>query len=949
MNWHNKSINEILEEFKVKIDSGLNEQDIEKNRQKYGENKLKDKPKKTLFQKVLEQFKDPLILILLAAALVSMFIGEKDDSLVIILIVIINSCLSLYQEGKSEKAIENLQKISSPFAKVIRNSKLIEIPTNEIVVGDIVRLETGDIVPCDIRLYNSQNLKIDESALTGESVPAEKFSDKVLEKNVSVADRVNMAFSSSIVSYGRGDGIAVAVGENTEIGKIAEIINSDNDDMTPLQKRLAQLSKFLGMSVLIVCAIVFVIGAFVRKIEILKIFMISVSLAVAAIPEGLPAIVTIVLSIGMTKMAHKNAIVKKLLAVETLGATTYICSDKTGTLTQNQMSVTDLFANLKNYEVTGRGYNPEGEIKSYPQNISNVDKNINSIHITEVIDNTSLNGISNIEYTKTYSQVIHEDKIEKKEYDDLYTLISAAILNNDATLEKDDNKYNMIGDPTEGSLLTLGEKMKLSKNLLNNEFLRIAEIPFDSDRKMMTTFHKGFLKNKVISFTKGASDSILSRCNKILINNQVYDLDEKILKLILEQNGYFASKALRVLTFAYKEYDELPSELLPDEIEKDMTFIGLVGMIDPPREEAKVAIEECKNSGIVPMMITGDHRDTAYAIAKELKIVENKEQVITGKELDDLSIDELREIVKVKRVYARVSPQNKVQIVDALKLNNQIVAMTGDGVNDAPAIKKADIGVAMGITGTDVTKSTAEVILTDDNFATIVHAVEEGRIIYSNIKKFIGFVLPCNISEIVVMFVSILFNLGIPFLPIQLLWINLVTDSFPALAIGVEPAEKNIMKQKPRDIDEPILDKKTLKNILIQTIALSSSILFAYIYSKNIDIPKVLLQMYPTQSLIEHKEIFASTVALVTLVLAEMMRSYTSRSSESIFKIGLFSNKYVVMATSFSIFLTGLVMYVEPLAKVFRLVPLSLEHYLFIIPISCIPFVVGEIKKMIVK
>lgn len=888
MFWYNKTADTCISELGSDKVNGLTNDKAYELLEKNGRNELTQKKKKSLLSKIIDQFKDPMILILLAACGLSVAAGEITDSFIIIAIVILNTILSLSQEGKAEKAIEALQKMASPMAKVYRDGKYIQIPSAEIVVGDIVELETGDIIPADLRLIDSYNLKIDEASLTGESVPVEKFADKVYEGDIEIGDRENMAFSSTIVSYGRGKGLVIGTGANTEIGKIATTLDSFEEEETPLQRKLAGLSKSLGLITIAVCILVFGVGILYKQ-PFLLMFLTAISLAVAAVPEGLPAIVTIVLSLGMTRMAKKNAIVKKLLAVETLGTTTVICSDKTGTLTQNEMTVKKLFVNGKVYDVEGTGYEPVG--------------------------NVLLND-SVVDYTNEEEMLI---------------LSKISTLVNDAKLEVHDEMYKMIGDPTEGALLTFSEKLKITKADLNDAFERVGEIPFDSDRKMMTTFNRGFLGGNVVSSTKGAPDIVIDNCKYILINGKEEILTDELRTDILKQNSNFAKSALRVLAFAYRKFDSVPENASTENTEREMVFVGLMGMIDPARPEAREAIKQCKSAGIIPIMITGDYLETAVAIAKDLGILEDESKAIMGRELNKMSEEEIREVVKTTRVFARVSPENKVQIVTALKENGHIAAMTGDGVNDAPAIKKADIGVAMGITGTDVAKNTSDVILTDDNFATIVSAVHEGRIIYSNIKKFVSFLLSCNVGEILIVLISILINIPVPFIPIQLLWLNLVTDSFPALALGVEKGEEDIMSVPPRDPKESILDKKTMALIISQAVAITVATLGSYYYG---------LQHYP-----DHIE-GARTVAFFTLITSELLRSYSVRSDKyTVFHIGIFSNKTLVYGTLLSFFMMLCVIYIPFLQTYFKTVSLGIKELSVALPLSFIPFIVAEVGK----
>lgn len=890
-NWYNQSPDEVLKNLSTTKERGLSEVEAKKRLEEYGENALAEEKKKSFGEKLKEQFFDPMIIILIAAALVSIFVGEGLDAGIIIAIVIVNAFLSIYQEGKAEEAIAALQEMSSPKAKVIRDGDHEEVDSNKLVPGDIIVLETGDIVPADLRLIESSNLKIDESSLTGESVAVEKHFDQVYDGKMEIGDRENSAYSSTIVTYGRGMGVVIETGHKTEIGKIATSIATVGDEQTPLQRKLAKLSKTLGILVIVICAVVMGVGL-LYKHDPLDMFMTAISLAVAAVPEGLPAIVTIVLSIGMGKMAEKNAIVKKLLAVETLGTTTVICSDKTGTLTQNEMTVVKVFTDGQVYHVSGTGYSPEGDVTKKDEIVT-----------------------------------IEEDE-------NLKILSSIAALTNDAKLKVKGGDASITGDPTEGALLTFAEKAGNGLENLYKNFDRLEEIPFDSDRKMMTTFHDKIFEG-IASFTKGAPDVVLERCEKVLIDGKEVELDEKLRKEILEKNSEFARSALRCLGYAYRKHSDMPSEITSESIEKDMVFVGLTGMIDPSRPEAKEAIKECKSAGIRPIMITGDYLETGLAIAKDLGIAERDDQAIMGRELNEMSEAELREIVKEKSVYTRVSPENKVQIVTALKQNGHITAMTGDGVNDAPAIKKADIGIAMGITGTDVAKNTAEVILTDDNFATIVNAVEEGRIIYSNIKKFVAYLLSCNLGEVLIVLISILMNLPVPLIPIQLLWLNLVTDSFPALALGVERGEADIMNEPPRDPDEPILDTEIKITVAIQSIAITVATLLAYL---------VGLKWYGQAEGLHH----ARTMAFSTLIICELLRAYSSRSiDKTVFEIGVFTNKKLVFATLFSFMLMLVVIYVPVLNDAFGLMDLGPREIAVVLGSALIPLVAGEIQKKV--
>lgn len=903
MNWYNKDIKQAAIDLKVNLTTGLAGAEVQERLQQFGYNELKEKAKETLFQKVINQLKDFLVIILIIASIVSGLMGEISDAIVIIAIVIVNAVLGVIQEGKAEKALEALKKMSAPNTRVLRNGHIQIIPTRELIPGDIVLIEAGDSIPADLRLIESVNLKIEEASLTGESVPVEKHAEMVFDKEVSLGDRVNMVYMGTVATYGRGKGVVVDTGDKTEIGKIAAVIQSFEEETTPLQLKLNELGKWLGIACLAICALVFVIG-FLRDGHLLEMFLVAVSLAVAAIPEGLPAVVTIVLAIGMKRLAQKNAIVRKLLAVETLGCVTVICSDKTGTLTQNEMTVVKILSGGKVYKVTGTGYNPAGEF---------------------IADN---------------------QKVDPANNKDLNILLAGGVLCNDAVLEEKnaaENDWDIVGDPTEGALLVAGAKAGQDKTRLNESYERIAELPFDSDRKMMTTFHKNFISGKVVSFTKGAPDIILERCSKVLINGTAQPLTAEWKLAIAQANSGFAREALRVLAFTYREYEGMPQVIKSDDIENELIFVGLMGMIDPARVEAYEAIQICKEAGIQPVMITGDYKDTAVAVASELSLMKDGTEVMTGAELDRISDDELFAKVENVSVYARVSPEHKVRIVDIFKKRGHVSAMTGDGVNDAMALKRSDIGVSMGITGTDVAKGTADIILMDDNFATIVAAVKEGRIIYSNIRKFVFYLLSCNVGEILVVFLSILMNLPVPLLPIQLLWLNLVTDSFPALALGTEKGDPDIMKLKPRAKTEPILNKSMVVGIIVQSIAITGAVLTAYIWAINkysgsmANITKEGLYM-------------ARTIAFTTLISAELIRAYSSRSERfSIVKLGIFSNKIMVWASILSFVLLLAVLYIPILQPIFKTYALNGHDWLIVISFCLAPFLAGEFYKPIVR
>ena len=879
---------ELLDKLNSDPKTGLSSSEASSRLEKYGPNRIESSNKRSLADKIKDQILDPMVILLIAASIISAFTGDKIEAIIIIAIVIINAIMSIYQEGQAEDSVAALQKMSSPEATVLRDGKRGKVKADQLVPGDIVILETGDIIPADMRLIDSRNLQIDESSLTGESVAVEKDAEAVYDTEVGIGDRSNSAFSSSIVTYGHGEGLITATGHDTEIGHIATSLDSVEDKETPLQRQLKDLSKKLAILVIIVSILVFVVGYFRTGMDLLDNFMVAVSLAVAAIPEGLTAVVTIVLSIGMNRMVEKKAIVKNLVSVETLGSTTAICSDKTGTLTQNEMTITKVFTDFKEFDVEGSGYTPEGDIK---------------------LDGETI-----------------------KDHDQIKLLMTVASLSNDANLIENNGLYEITGDPTEGAMLTLSEKWGIVQEDLNEAHPRIDEIPFDSDRKMMTTFHE--MDGTYYAMTKGAPDVVIKNATKIMVDGKLEDFTEDRKREVLEENTKLAKQALRVMAYAFKPYETLKGEELTTEnIEREMVFVGLTGMIDPPRPEARAAVAECHNSGIDVIMITGDYFETALAIAKDLGIAEREDQAMQGADLNNKSEEEIREIVKTKRIFARVSPQNKVQLVNALQANGNVVAMTGDGVNDAPAIKNADIGVSMGITGTDVAKDTADMILVDDNFATIVNAVEEGRVIFSNIKKFVSFLLSCNIAEVLIVFLSILFGLPSPLTPIQLLWLNLVTDAFPALALGVEPAEADIMERPPRDPKDSILAGETGKNVILQSIAITISVLIAYIIGLN--------YIFPNNIEGAHTMVFA------TLITSELLRAFSVRSERYTLKeLGWFSNKNLLKANLLSFSLLLLVMYIPPLRRLFELQFISRE-WLIIIPLSFLPLVIGEIRKRV--
>lgn len=868
---YSENIKNVLEKYNTNYKTGLNSSEVLELSKKYGKNLLPEKNKVSFLTKFFRQFKDSTIICLIIAAVISFIVNITNshdifEPFLILVIVIVNSAIGVLQENKAERALEALKKMSSQNVKVLRDGVKKNIDSKELVPGDIVYLEAGDLVPADMRLLKSVNLKSDESALTGESVPVEKDSNLIIEKNSSIGDIKNMVFSGCNISNGNALGLVVNTGLKTEIGKIANLLNQEEETQTPLQKKLEVLGKNLGIIALIACVIIFVVGI-LNNINAMEILITSISLAVSAIPEGLPAIVTVILSIGVQRMVKKNTLIKKLPAVETLGSASVICSDKTGTLTQNRMTLTKIYTN----------------------------KN-------KLIENISNNNSPDAKELLIYSVLCCDGNV---------------------IFENKNNNYTEkhIGDPTETSIIVAAHKNNLNKQELNNKFNRICEIPFDSNRKLMTTVNK--INNKNIVIVKGAYDVLSSKC----ISGDF----EHANRILLDMTD----SALRVLAVAYKEIDYIPENLNSQELENllenNLNFVGLLGMIDPPRPEVKESVKICKKAGIKPVMITGDHISTAKAIARELGILQGQDLAITGKELDNMSDSELDKLVTKISVYARVSPENKIRIVKAWQKNGQVVAMTGDGVNDAPALKAADIGCAMGVTGTDVAKGTADMILTDDNFATIVHAVKEGRGIYSNIKKVVGFLLSTNIGEVIAVFLSMLLWHKTPLISIQLLWINLVTDSLPAIALGTEPVEKDIMYQKPVKKHESIFANHLSTKIILQGFLFSILTLIAFKLGEN----------YTNNNLKS-----AQTMAFMTLSLSQIIQAYNMRSNKSLLKIGIFKNKNLNWACLISILLVLLVLF-TPIKNLFGLVSLSPELYIFSVLLICVPTTLIEICKLL--
>jgi Ca2+-transporting ATPase len=910
-----------------------------------------ERPRPGFFKLLLDQLNSFLVIILIVAAVVSLLLGEVVDASAIMAIVVLNAVLGVVQESKAEQALAALKKMAAPTAAALRDGRQVSIPARDLVPGDIVLLEAGNYVPADLRLVESVNLKMEEASLTGESVPVSKDADVVLDKDIPVGDRKNSAFMSTLVTYGRGKGLVTSTGMHTQIGLIAEMIQSYEDEPTPLQRKLDELGKSLGMVCLAVCGVIFVIGVVrdtdlmtalragigaywaAHQLDLIGLFMTAVSLAIAAVPEGLPAVVTICLALGMQRMVNRHALMRKLPAVETLGCATVICSDKTGTLTQNEMTVVRGWADGKSFQVTGEGYQPKGQF--------------------------SRDGRPFDPYNDVAASL----------------LLQGALLCNDARLEKsstspsedgkegDQHTWHMVGDPTEGAMIVAAAKAGLWREEADQLLPRVMEVPFDSERKRMTTVHRinGQSQSRAkewpvipgrrlidsdeepvdsgsppfVAFVKGAPDLLLEACDDILQAGQVQPLTEEDRLEILAANQYMARRALRVLAVAYRPLTELPESPSPENVEQELIFLGLLGMIDPARQEVKEAVAVAKGAGLKSVMVTGDYPDTAVAIAKELGLLSPEGQVVTGAELDRMSEQGLAAIVDRVDAYARVSPQHKVKIVDAFKARGHVVAMTGDGVNDAPALKRADIGVAMGITGTDVSKETADMVLTDDNFASIVSAIEEGRVIYSNIRKFVFYLLACNVGEILIIFLAMLARLPIPLRPIHLLWLNLVTDGAPALALGLEKGEPDIMKRPPRPPNEPVINQDMLTGIAIISLVDTLAVLLAFVMA---------LSRFPGNIKA------AQTVAFATLVCSELLRAYTSRSEyHSVFSIGPFSNRWMVLATMLSFVLLLLVMYVPFLQSVFTTVPLRLADWLAMSPFFLMASIAAEITKVILR
>ena len=940
--WHALDSEKVLEELKVPIDTGLTTEEVERRLKEFGPNELQERAGTTFWQRLWAQINSFVIWLLIGAAVISGItaIIEKSfptEMIAIMAIVILNAIMGMIQESRAEASLAALKKMASPEAHVLRDGHRQTVPAPQLVPGDIVFVEAGYFIPADIRLLEAVNLSIEEASLTGESVPAKKTAEARLESDIPIGDRENSAFMGTTVTYGRGKGVVTSTGMHTQLGLIATMLQAVEDEETPLQKRLDQLGKTLGIAAIIICILVFLVSAarliFMHEVELggsefwhemIKLFMVAVSLAIAAVPEGLPAVVTISLAGGMREMVNRHALIRRLSSVETLGSVTTICTDKTGTLTQNEMTVTKLWVDGKFVDITGIGYDPVGEF---------------------YIDNEQVNLAKTLPAANTALWV--------------------GTLNNDASLEhvgEVDGKpsFRMIGDPTEGSILVAAVKAGAVTTELNEKYPREQEIPFDSTRKRMVTVHEivnpgggdispYYANEKTNWYTiavKGAPDVVLGLCTYISdYDNKPIPLTDEMRQTVLAANETMADQALRVLGVAYRPVAEVPEAAEAEQLEHELIFVGLIGMIDPSRPEVKPALSEAQTAGVRSVMITGDFPNTARAIAADIGLLQPGHQVLTGMDLDKISDEEMVETVKITDVYARVSPEHKMRIVDALRKNGEVVAMTGDGVNDAPAIKMADIGVAMGITGTDVAKETADMVLTDDNYASIVSAIEQGRVIYSNIRKFVYFLVSCNVAEIMIIFLAVLFGWPPPLTAVQLLWLNLVTDGAPALALGSEKGDPDIMLHPPRPADEPIINRYMVRGIIAQTIAITSATLFAFwVGWKGVSIFNGSLAVLNFAGSLDLGE----TMAFVTLSLSELFRAFTARSEYyPLRKIGVFSNRNMNLAVLFSSIMVLLVVYLPFLNEPFNTVPLSWFNWVIMLPLIFLPSIVAEIMKAI--
>ncbi|MBP7227468.1 MAG: cation-translocating P-type ATPase [Longilinea sp.] len=942
--WHSLSAEEVVRQLETGLQQGLSSEEAARRLEQFGPNQLVEKPRPTFLQLVLAQLNNFVVILLIVAAVISAGISLYEEgtigyeSLAILAIVILNAILGVIQESRAEQALAALKKMSAPEAQVLRDGRRISLPASQLVPGDVVFLEAGNFVPADLRLIEAVNLRIEEAALTGESVPVQKNAALKLDRDIPLGDRKNTAFMGTVVSYGRGQGIVVSTGMHTQLGLVATMLQGVEEEETPLQRRLDELGKLLGWAALAICGLVFVVGLLRSDFSleaIIDIFMIAVSLAIAAVPEGLPAVVTISLALGMREMVRRHALIRRLSSVETLGSATVICSDKTGTLTQNEMTVTRLWVDDHMFEVTGLGYRPEGEFR------------------------------------------LEGKPVEMRNYPGALTLLWAGTLNNDAQLEQLDSnndgelEYRIIGDPTEGAIVVAAAKTGAMAEDLNRAYPRKGEIPFDSSRKRMVTLHAisdprsedvspfvdGSERQHYVIAVKGAPDIVLGLCNRYQgMDDQPRPLDDAMRQKVLAANDAMTKQALRVLGVAYRVIPAMPEEVNSDQLEKDLIFVGLVGMIDPARVEVKPALATARSAGIRTIMITGDYPNTARAIAETIGLLSPGHQVMTGAQLNSLDDAALQREVQVTDVFARVSPEHKMRIVDALRANDEVVAMTGDGVNDAPAIKAADIGVAMGITGTDVAKETADMVLTDDNYASIVSAVEQGRIIYANIRKFVFFLLSSNVAEIMIIFLATLAGVPTPLTAIQLLWLNLLTDGAPALALAMEKGDPDVMERKPRPKKEPIINSSMRMGIIIQTITQTFATLGAFYVGVVMDLQA---QGYAIAGLIDVLRFdawgsvdvqTAETMAFMTLSLCELLRAFTVRSERaSIFRLGFFSNKWMLYAVGLSILLLVLVVKVPFLQPIFNTHDPSVMEWAIVLGLALIPAVSEEVTKAFLR
>lgn len=919
-NPHMLAVEDVAAQLQTDLSNGISEEEAQRRLAQVGPNELREVPPPTLLEMLWEQFNNFVVMLLVIAAIISAIVGAYTgegytDALAIVAIVALNTILGVVQEGRAEAALRALKKMTAPEAHVVRDGKIKNVASRDVVPGDIVLLDTGNYIPADVRVSEGYNLTIDEAPLTGESVPVQKRPSDILGEDSTLGDRRNMAFMSSMVSYGRGRGLVVNTGMQTEIGRIAEMIQSYEEPATPLQQRLDQLGRWLGIATLVICAIVFSVGVIrlasanpitdlgawvssaANQDALIELFMTAISLAIAAVPEGLPAVVTIALALGMQRMIKRHVLIRRLAAVETLGSANVICSDKTGTLTTNEMTVVQVMVDNEILTVSGEGYQATG---GFARNGSTIDA---------------------------------------ANHPALEILARGAMLCNDAIVEHEDEETRLIGDPTEGALLTMAAKTGLDATAMSTTWPRLAEVPFESERKRMTTIHQSPNgSGPFFAYTKGAPELVLDCCTAILHEGQACPLDDSQRQAILKTNSAMAGQALRVLAIAYRPLTAVPDDPQPETVETELTFVGLVAMRDPARPEVSDAISVARAAGVRTVMITGDYPDTAAAIAGELGLMAEGDEIMTGADLNQIDDDTLISRAEHISVYARVNPEHKMRIVEAIQNKGNVVAMTGDGVNDAPALKRAHIGVAMGITGTDVSKQTADMVLTDDNYTSIVSAIEEGRVIYANIRKFVYYLISCNVGEILIIFTSMLMGLPLPLLPIHLLWLNLVTDGAPALALGLEEKEPDIMSRTPRPANEPIITRELWILTAIQAVVETIATLGAYMISLN------TFEMDPGNP------VLSQTIAFTTLVIAELLRAFTARSERfNIWQIGVFKNRWMVYAVAVSFVLLLCVIYLPFLQPIFDTVALTSQHWLTLLPFTLLPSLAAEIAKLFLR